>query len=477
MQTLDQSSESQAGAGAPAVLVDPPCRVWPALIKRRPAGDLLGKRVEEWRELSRAELKLDTSRAIIATGHQTLLWHPGILAKYLVVNAFVQQHKLATANLIVDQHAEGFGDFEAPVRRDDGSLAVRKIELCRPRPRKDVPMGRHESFTPPRPPENIVGAIPSVNDGINRIFEAVYAHRNAPNAALQMADALAELMSHWVLPMRNVTSTNLISTTLARAIMRAMVDDPTRCAECYNRAVAAVPEGGLHPLMIRDDYVELPLWRIRPDGRRMHAYDSDVSKALELEITSATESPLVIDLLPRALFMTALVRLCMCDLFIHGTGGARYDRAMEIWIDDWLGVDVGSIAVATADLRLPLIAESKIHPDLHQAIQRARRAFHDPEMQQRTPGPRKRRWLEHINALSRGDGERRTTFLDMHRDLESMRRSNPTVSVALKEVERARMGAADAQVAQRRDWAFPLYPRHMIDDLANRMCECASAST
>ena len=49
-------------------------------------------------------------------------------------------------------------------------------------------------------------------------------------------------------------------------------------------------------------------------------------------------------LMPRALLLTALVRLGMCDLFIHGTGGLIYDRVTEQWFADWLGQAEGSIA-------------------------------------------------------------------------------------------------------------------------------------
>lgn len=469
--------------------IEPACSQWPALIKQQPVGTVFGQTLENWRAVSRRELGLSVDRLIIATGHQTLLWHPGILAKYLVADAFAKDHDVATANLIVDQHAEGFGDFEIPIRRTDGSLVLRRIELCRPRPRKDVPMGRHEAFTPPRVPENLSGALPSVNQGVRRIFDAVYVHREAANAALQMAAALEDLMRPWVTPLPIVTSTDLIHTSLAQAMMKAMADDPWRCAECYNRAVAAVPQAGIGPLLVRDDIVELPLWRIREDGRRMHAYDSDVVGMLEREAQSdpprVANAPLSapqnpkskienpksqIDLLPRALFMTALVRLGMCDLFIHGTGGAVYDRTMEIWMKDWLGIEVGSIAVVSATLRLPLTMANAEPLDVPKAIAAARRLWHDPEPPDPPqPGPIKRQLLQAIQAASRNSTQRKAAFIKMHERLEQLRRSDwNAVQQALERAEQARRQAADRAIARRRDWAFPLFPDAMIDDLAQK---------
>jgi len=453
--------------------IEPACAHWPGLIARQPSGTVFGQTLERWRAISRRELGLSGDRLIIATGHQTLLWHPGILAKYLVVDAFAKTHDLATANLIVDQHAEGFGDFDIPIRRADGGLAVRKIELCRPKPRKDVPMGRHEAFTPPRVPENLSGALPSVNQGVRRIFDAVYAHREAANAAMQMAMVLEDLMRAWVKPLPIVTSTDLIHTSLARAMMKSMADDPWRCAECYNRAVAGVPQAGIGPLLVRDDYVELPLWRIREDGRRMHAYDSDAAEILEHDPKSKIENrKSKIDLLPRALFMTALVRLCMCDLFIHGTGGAVYDRAMELWMKDWLGIDVGSIAVVTATLRLPLLPTDAELIDLAAAQAAARRWWHDPQRSENSAGgldPAKREMLEAIQVAPRNSSRRRAAFIKMHEQLDALRQANgEAVHQALERVQKAKRQAADRAIARRRDWAFPLYPDAQINELAQR---------
>jgi hypothetical protein len=329
----------------PDLIIKPDCAAWGGTAENPPAGELFGHPLRDWRTKTRAELGLDTERPIIATGHQTMLWHPGILAKYLLVESVASAHRWAKANLIVDQHAGGYGEFDVPIRRGDGSLSVRRLELVRAP--KDVPMALHEPFTPPKPPKHLAAALPSVERGVERIHESVYRHRDAPNAALQMGRALADLMADWVDPIPNVTATELIETSLSRAMIEAMANDPHRCAEAYNRAVRSLPEAGIGPLLVRDDYVELPLWRVRDDGRRMHAYDNDVQDQLDDPVDGPR-------LMPRALLMTALMRLGMCDLFVHGTGGANYDRAMERWIADWLGVTPGAIAVASADVYLPL---------------------------------------------------------------------------------------------------------------------------
>lgn len=441
--------------------IEPPCDRIPQRAAQSSRGAAFGQPLERWRAEVRRELGLAADRPIIATGHQTLLWHPGILAKYLLCESVARLCGLATANLVVDQHADGFGDFDVPVRQRDGALAVRRIELCQAK--RGVPMGRHEPCAPPPAPA-LAWALPSVGDGANAIVRAVEAHQGAPNAALQMARALADLMSPWVSPMPHVTATDLIGTSLAKAMLQAMVDDPQRCAQAYNRAVASVPDAGIAPLLLRGDSVELPLWRVGEGGIRQHAYDSDAARHLE-----AAD----VDLLPRAIFMTALVRLAMCDVYIHGTGGARYDRAMELWMRDWLQVEPCAVAIATANLRLPLLNDDSPPPDVDRARWKAHQVWHDPANRELDgASPEKRQMLASIDALPRNSRERRAAFVRMHERLDALRHQHePEISRAQQEADSALRRAGDFRVAQRRDWAFPLYPQSMIDALAGAIAE------
>ena len=112
--------------------LDPDGSSWAVLLADVPVGNLAGSSLEQWRRRTRDELGLVVDRPLVATGHQTLLWHPGILVKYLAVQAMVTgPDDIATANLIVDQHTSAFGAFDVPVRRNDGALDIRTIELTK----------------------------------------------------------------------------------------------------------------------------------------------------------------------------------------------------------------------------------------------------------------------------------------------------------------------------------------------------------
>jgi hypothetical protein len=274
-----------------------------------------------------------------------------------------------------------------------------------------------------------------------------------------MARALDDLIQPWVPRLPPATASDLIRTSLGRAIIEQMAGDPRRCAECYNAAVASVPEAGIAPLALAPGAVQLPLWRLGADERRVHADERDARQWLRGEGNMV--------LLPRALLLTLLVRTGMCDLFVHGTGGARYDVAMERWAESWLGLTPGPAAVATATLQLPLRDREVRALPLPAALWRARRAIHDPEGGPASPGPRKRALLEAINAAPRDSRERLEAYRALHRELESLRKVRPLlVEQTHRDVELARRAAREAPIADRRDWPFPLYPPEMIDALA-----------
>lgn len=57
---------------------------------------------------------------------------------------------------------------------------------------------------------------------------------------------------------------------------------------------------------------------------------------------------------PRALVTTMFARLVLCDLFIHGIGGAKYDELTDAIIERFFAVPPPRYVVATATVRLPL---------------------------------------------------------------------------------------------------------------------------
>jgi len=119
---------------------------------------------------------------------------------------------------------------------------------------------------------------------------------------------------------------------------------------------------------------------------------------------------------PRALMLTAFVRLLVADQFVHGIGGGQYDRVTDRVISGWFGVRAPAFSVATATLLFPT-AVGQRRVDVRPLTEEGRRLRHgwaDTE---------KMRVERQIAAAPRRSGQRQELFRLMHRRLaEAMER-------------------------------------------------------
>ncbi len=470
----------------------------------------------------RAQLGLPTDRPIVMSGHQAAVWHPGILAKYIAASALCTalaersqaSPAPAAAWLVVDQDVNEWGRVRFPIiDSTDGARRVRPASwewAADSASSSESPTGR----TPPvrhvaPPPAKIDPAAASVAPGLTRLHRALSnaaGDSSHTSVAAQLAAAVAELARPVIPgpPLTTIMATSLAKTDLMRELVDRMIADPAFAVGTYNAAVAAHPGGGVAPLAIDRDAeeYELPFWRVVPSsgpggetGRAAPAHHERLS--VRERVTSSTLADIPIDeLAPRALLMTAMLRLAGCDLFIHGTGGGAtvsrgtgvppvlapdsstaqddlsgYDRITEAWVAAWLGRTLAPSVVATATLTLDMDAAgpAATEEDVHSAVWRAHHARHDPALLgDADAAARKRELLGEIASAKRA-GDRRAaadSFARMQTLLRSARQSGREIIVDLdRRAEQAREAARDADVVFDRTWPFPLYSDAQLEEL------------
>lgn len=411
----------------------------------------------------REQLGLPTDRPIVMTGHQPIIWHAGILAKYLAADAIAEKFNGIQSRLLIDHDDDDPFAFRVPVLDDQGITREQSINLADNRREGQPIRSRPAAETGAIPDLNY--ALPSVAGGVARIHDALAAHTHAPSAAHQFARALDDLLAPHTsdTPSCSVMATDLSRTDLYAELVRRMLADPRAMGEAYNRAAAAFPDAGIKPLSITDERTELPLWHLAPDGlTRTHVWSDSMPR---IEHTAA-----------KALFMTGLFRLAGCDLFIHGTGGLVYDRVTEQWFADWLGQAEGSIAPmigVTADLYLPLPHANYTALSAARAHWLAHSAPHNPALTDDAEhAERKRELLAQIHAAPRDSPERKTLYLELHALLDEYRAAR---SASLAELNTAAAHADDlaaaGELARDRTWAFPLQSDDAIKALRERVRE------
>ena len=157
-----------------------------------------------------------------------------------------------------------------------------------------------------------------------------------------------------------------------------------RFRECYNRAVheyrrANRIRNAAHPvpdLVAEGSWLEAPLWiwtAEQPQRRRVFVcrrgreivVSDRAGQELRLPLTADGDATDAVGRLmawsrqgvrirSRALITTLWARLALCDLFLHGIGGAKYDQVTDRLIETFFGMTPPGIMVLSATLHLPI---------------------------------------------------------------------------------------------------------------------------
>ena len=379
-----------------------------------------------------------TTQPIVATGHQPVLPHPGILAKYIMASRLANTHSACAVNLVIDTGSGPLGQLDVPcgsapmtlplLNENAGLWATRQAGRLRSMPA-------------------LARCSTSIELGIQDIF-AAWKRASGETAATQAAAAQAAVVQPWAGEFQNVWASRLLETPIGNALLEAMRADPIGCVAIYNEAVVNRPNVGVSPLRATGD-LELPLWVVA-DGSLRTATVSDLE-------ASASQ------LLPKALATTALLRVGLADHFVHGLGGWAYDEIMEQWISGWLGWTPCPKSLATATVWLPGYAPEELDAETERRVLKLRRLQHDPlGAGERALSPAKAATLARIKAAD-GTTARAQAFAMLHHDREQSQDASRLAEAAgnLKAAREARALLA------RRDWACPLYPRPTLESLAN----------
>jgi len=391
------------------------------------------------------------------SGHQAVLWHPGILAKYISADACARAAGAAAAWAVVDQDTPPPHDLAWPMRASAISTRVvvgtHRFEYASPCDAEVPACGRPALVARANADDDLLidpaSALP-------RLHSAINSTSSASNAAAQITQMIESLLPPPIARVPAFFATSIARTDFFAAFVHHMQADPRRCIEAYNAAALAHPDADIRPLDA--DALELPLWHITgPLGRAAR------HPVLAPQLSSIPTHQLA----PRALLMTALLRLAACDLFIHGTGGFAYDRVTDAWLAAWLGAGAvpAPTALATATLLLPLEAAPE-NPLTGEAImaQRAYRdALHNPgTLGEHSLESERRTLVAKIAALPYRSAERKHRYRELHQLLARYRESHaPAIEARRLAALAARKSATD-RAASIRIWAFPLYPESKL---------------
>jgi len=412
---------------------------------------------------ARAELGLPTDRPIVMTGHQAGFWHPGILSKYIAADRLAKSIGGAAAAVVVDHDAVDPLHVQAVSQKNGGHVQLQTVSLRQRRdgallPRLETPICAEELDRV----RATGGLIDADRTAFAAMTEALVRHRDSESLAAQTAAANAELLEPWMRA-HWFTAGRLVRTEHWQRFFAMAVEDPARCARAYNRAVALHEEAGIPPLfaMAREERWELPFWLLDDVRGRRRLF----AEMLEQPGFDPTR------LATKAMSLTASLRWNMCDLFIHGAGGAVYDHATDEWIRNWLGEELAPSVAITADVYrgLPVEAMRGVSlGDLAGAQWLAHSARHNPDLiGDHAAASRKRDFVVGIEDSEVGSDARLDLYRRMHAWLETVREHHGGELEQLDQrAARLEQGLTVQRLEAKRDWPSVLYPPDRLDRLA-----------
>jgi len=400
----------------------------------------------EMRATFRAEMNLPEG-PIIMSGHQAEWWHAGILAKYLATSTYARKVGATAAWVVVDQDTGAPESLKYPGQR----WSVRRHAFST-QGDEFRPLCERSAIRPSQ--ADCVPLCPAVAQAISELRASLDAYSQESSLARQVMKAMCEHSILASLPMRQIFASRLNETSLFKILIERMMSDPKSCVQTYNEAVHAVPQAKMRKLREGVD-PELPLWSISEDGVRTATRMSTASGRL----------------LPRALMMTAMLRMAGCELFIHGLGGGVYDIVTELWMKSWLGIQLAPMTVVSATRYArpegaPAIVSRE---EAIEALRRSHRAHHHPSELGEVDAEK---WRTDIVArIARATGAERNalyrvlqTWLKAYRERNEDRlRSMSAEARRLQIAARAGAGAFD------RTWPFMFLSSAQLMELRNEV--------
>jgi hypothetical protein len=425
---------------------------------------------------------------LIATGHQTELYHPGVWVKDVLINTI--------AGRLGGQPWRFAVDTDAPkhlhLRWPGGSMPITDDD----RLTSAAWAGLLESPSPAHV-DQVESAIRDAGrewDFVPAIYDVLAQLRRLaleqPPLAASLTNAIHQL--DWKLGLRHHAL--LMSPVWAcepyLVFAHHLLANAERFARQYNAALADYRrEQGIHSpgrpmpdLQVGNDEVESPFWlddlsnesrgrlMLRRDGARWAIPAPNGKDLFVLDDRAqgfAAANALLaflrshdLRIAPRALTLTMFFRLLLADQFVHGIGGGRYDQVTDRLIVSHFGIEPPRFSVTTATLYFPA-ARGQKRINLRPLLQEGRRLRHGSFSRE------KRALAERIATLPRRSKQRRELFFQMHARL-AQHRADPALRTWSARLEEAMREQLSQKALFDRELFFAIQPDERLREMISR---------
>ena len=490
---------------------------------------ILGRPVQSLRESARRSLlvipydctlnarlgggQADPSSVLILTGHQPELYHPGVWLKNFLAGHLARAVGGVAINLNVDNDEAHHLTIKAPVIKE-GRVSV--VEAAYLQPTGGLP---YEELTEQLLTDGVADELRQLGVA-EPLCEAVqdYWHRLDGARGRKAYARVVTCARHQLERQAGLDNLEALVSDMARlpqfrCFMLDLLANLERFQEAHNGGLRMfrevhhetnpaqpVPDLGRDgprwemPFWVwRAGSVRQRLWAERRDDRFLLFIDGQDEPFVQIDRSllddggqgaiqrlddSETQG---VKVRPRALTLTLFARVFLGDLFIHGLGGAIYDKVTEEIIRSYYGVEPPQAVMATGTMLLPLESLQASEMERLKLLRRLRDVKHNPDRLMDVKArsdPAASKLIEEKRSLIEPHGKTSTERSPAWHRLREVNRLLARRIDREPQTTRRRLRDIEDKLAQNallknREYTFALHPRSELIDFYREVTTAA----
>lgn len=437
----------------------------------------------------------NNSDTIIQTGHQPIFYHPGIIIKNLILNKIGMMEGINAINLIVD--TDNFKEIAVNTQDcRDGIVIERETLLSNQHP---IP---YEFSVPPSRE-----AFDSFIEGIkNRLshpyFKNLYYNFNRYRNKISHIKKDFKTLSEFMTVIRRIYEEEIESKYLEVPLsyicdtdefllfFLSIAIESERFALIYNCRLERYrkehkfryPANPFPNLKIKGKKIELPFWYFHNDKRYEIFIEFNIDtvniflggeREISLKKERMDEGIEIfkknnIKIRPKAIILTLFNRMFVSDAFIHGIGGAKYDRITDNIIRDFYNVEPPEFITASLTLYPSVnFPVENLQGKIKELENKLRDMRYNPEKYVIPPLPLFLKGgggdlikeKENLLSLLKADNANKKEISIKLKEINEViyQKIKPSVEDAEKEIKTAKKRQEGLSIIQRRDYPYFLF--------------------
>ena len=440
---------------------------------------------------------------IVMAGHQPGLFHPGVWYKNFVLSNLGKRFRSVAINLVVDNDICGAASIRFPnVEQPGGQRTVTLGTIQFDQPGRNEPFEAREIVDQrffEQFPKRVESALGSFGESpiVNRLWPHVIQAKQTIGNRCRLGQAIAagrhRLEQEVGLRTLEVPISQMTTMSSFAAFAGLILGDARRFCEIYNQVLLDYRDvhrirSRSHPvpqLEELDGWIEVPFWvwqRDNPERKRLFTkqaaqqillsdragWEAKLDRAeFTTQFRSLGENGVAIR--PKALMTTMFARLLLCDLFLHGIGGAKYDQLTDVIAAKFFAVRLPGYLTLSATMQLPTKFDLVNRSDVVAIERRIRHLRFHPETLLENPSAELNDLIAQKLAWTKGQhwGE---NSKQQHLAITALNEKiaghcDVTVEQLRSAREHVERNLRSSEILGSREYSFCLFPESLIDEL------------